>query len=319
MITIFFCIWVPSSSLVARRAGEDVVFVCNDWHTGLLACYLKSNYQSNGIYRAAKVLHLLLKLYILSAFICMHILLFILKQAYQFCGSFWPEFYIATSFHGQVAFCIHNISYQGRFSFDDFAQLNLPDRFKSSFDFIDGYDKPVEGRKINWMKAGILQADKVLTVSPYYAEELISGEARGCELDNIMRLTGITGIVNGMDVSEWDPTKDKFLAVNYDITTVSNHTKISSSSSGDRWFWVGSHERGKVTGVGGEGAEQGGAAGRGGAAGGPEGAPGGVHRQAGGAEGPRRDDRRHPGDPEGGGRPDRSPGTSSSPQPDRHC
>nr|AGG08860.1 waxy protein [Aegilops comosa] len=152
--------------------GEDVVFVCNDWHTGLLACYLKSNYQSNGIYRAAK-----------------------------------------------VAFCIHNISYQGRFSFDDFAQLNLPDRFKSSFDFIDGYDKPVEGRKINWMKAGILQADKVLTVSPYYAEELISGEARGCELDNIMRLTGITGIVNGMDVSEWDPTKDKFLAANYDITT----------------------------------------------------------------------------------------------------
>lgn len=122
-----------------------------------------------------------------------------------------------------MAFCIHNISYQGRFSFDDFGQLNLPDRFKSSFDFIDGYDKPVEGRKINWMKSGILEADKVLTVSPYYAEELISGEARGCELDNIMRLTGITGIVNGMDVSEWDPTKDKFLAANYDITTVSTH------------------------------------------------------------------------------------------------
>ncbi|CAM0912587.1 unnamed protein product [Alopecurus aequalis] len=152
--------------------GEEVLFVCNDWHTGPLACYLKSNYQSNGIYKTAK-----------------------------------------------VAFCIHNISYQGRFSFDDFALLNLPDRFKSSFDFIDGYDKPVEGRKINWMKSGILEADRVLTVSPYYAEELISGEARGCELDNIMRLTGITGIVNGMDVSEWDPSKDKYLAVNYDATT----------------------------------------------------------------------------------------------------
>jgi granule-bound starch synthase len=76
----------------------------------------------------------------------------------------------------------------------------------------------VEGRKINWMKAGILEADRVLTVSPYYAEELISGIARGCELDNIMRLTGI---VNGMDVSEWDPSKDKYIAVKYDVSTVS--------------------------------------------------------------------------------------------------
>ncbi|RWW60564.1 hypothetical protein BHE74_00032431 [Ensete ventricosum] len=39
----------------------------------------------------------------------------------------------------QVAFCIHNIAYQGRFAFSDFARLNLPDKFKSSFDFIDGY------------------------------------------------------------------------------------------------------------------------------------------------------------------------------------
>nr|BAL68137.1 chloroplastic granule-bound starch synthase 1 [Coix lacryma-jobi var. ma-yuen]BAL68138.1 chloroplastic granule-bound starch synthase 1 [Coix lacryma-jobi var. ma-yuen]BAL68139.1 chloroplastic granule-bound starch synthase 1 [Coix lacryma-jobi var. ma-yuen] len=154
--------------------GENVVFVCNDWHTGPLSCYLKNNYQSNGIYRDAKA---------------------------------------------STAFCIHNISYQGRFAFTDYPELNLPERFRSSFDFIDGYEKPVEGRKINWMKAGILEADRVLTVSPYYAEELISGIARGCELDNIMRLTGITGIVNGMDVSEWDPSKDKYITVKYDVST----------------------------------------------------------------------------------------------------
>lgn len=35
------------------------MFVCNDWHTGPLSCYLKSNYQSNGIYRDAKVSFLL--------------------------------------------------------------------------------------------------------------------------------------------------------------------------------------------------------------------------------------------------------------------
>lgn len=86
----------------------------------------------------------------------------------------------------------------------------------------------MEGRKINWMKAGILEADRVLTVSPYYAQELISGEARGCELDNIMRLTGITGIVNGMDVSEWDPSKDKYIAVKYEAETVRHLSRCHS-------------------------------------------------------------------------------------------
>jgi len=35
--------------------GEDVVFVANDWHTALLPCYLKSMYQSRGVYMNAKV------------------------------------------------------------------------------------------------------------------------------------------------------------------------------------------------------------------------------------------------------------------------
>ncbi|KDP25222.1 hypothetical protein JCGZ_20378 [Jatropha curcas] len=120
----------------------------------------------------------------------------------------------------KVAFCIHNIAYQGRFAFSDFSLLNLPDQYKGSFDFIDGYNKPVKGRKINWMKAGILESDRVLTVSPYYAQELVSGEDRGVELDNIIRKTGITGIVNGMDVQEWNPATDKYIDINYDATTV---------------------------------------------------------------------------------------------------
>ncbi|KAE8662002.1 Granule-bound starch synthase 1 [Hibiscus syriacus] len=153
--------------------GEDVIFIANDWHTGLLPCYLKSMYQSRGIYMNAK-----------------------------------------------VAFCVHNISYQGRFQFSDFELLNLPDQFKSSFDFFDGYTKPVKGRKINWMKAGTLESDKVLTVSPYYAQELISGEDKGVELDTIIRKTGITGIVNGMDVQEWNPATDNYISVKYDATTV---------------------------------------------------------------------------------------------------
>nr|CAD1830100.1 unnamed protein product [Ananas comosus var. bracteatus] len=128
--------------------GEDVVFVCNDWHTALLPCYLKTMYQPHGIYKNAKVV------------------------------------------------------------------------FKSSFDFTDGYDKPVKGRKINWMKAGILESNRVLTVSPYYAQELLSGIERGVELESYLRMTSITGIVNGMDTNEWNPVTDKYIAVNYDAATV---------------------------------------------------------------------------------------------------
>uniref|UniRef100_A0A9I9CMB6 Starch synthase, chloroplastic/amyloplastic n=1 Tax=Cucumis melo TaxID=3656 RepID=A0A9I9CMB6_CUCME len=120
----------------------------------------------------------------------------------------------------KVAFCIHNIAYQGRFAFSDFALLNLPDQFKSSFDFTDGYVKPVKGRKINWMKAGILESDRVLTVSPYYAQELVSGVERGVELDSILRLTTVTGILNGMDVQEWNPTTDKYIPIKFNAETV---------------------------------------------------------------------------------------------------
>ncbi|MED6181934.1 hypothetical protein PIB30_024122 [Stylosanthes scabra] len=159
---------LKSNEYFSGPYGEDVIFIANDWHTALLACYLKSMYQSRGIFKNAKV----------------------------------------------------------RFAFEDFSLLNLPDQFKSSFDFIDGHVKPVIGRKINWMKAAIIESSMVLTVSPYYAKELVSGPDKGVELDNILRRTGVLGIVNGMDVQEWNPSTDKYIAVRYDESTVSEAKSI---------------------------------------------------------------------------------------------
>lgn len=134
-----------------------------------------------------------------------------LKSEYKAAGHY---------LNAKVAFCVHNIAYQGRFAFADFDRLGLPDSFRGSFDFIDGYTKPVKGRKINWMKAGFLESDLNITVSPNYAAELVSGEDTGVELDSIVRTTTIKGIVNGMDVQEWDPSVDKHLDTHYDISTV---------------------------------------------------------------------------------------------------
>ncbi|KAL2653288.1 hypothetical protein R1flu_021416 [Riccia fluitans] len=122
--------------------------------------------------------------------------------------------------NAKVAFCVHNIAYQGRFAFADFPLLNLPDSFQSSFAFMDGYDKPVKGLKCNWMKAGFLESDILLTVSPNYAKELQEGPEKGVELDNVVVKKGIKGIVNGMDVQEWNPATDKFIDINYDATNV---------------------------------------------------------------------------------------------------
>lgn len=82
------------------------------------------------------------------------------------------------------------------------------------------YEKPIKGRKINWMKAAILEAWRVLTVSPYYAQELISGVDRGVELHSYLRMKTVSGIINGMDVQEWNPATDKYIDIKYDITTV---------------------------------------------------------------------------------------------------
>ncbi|CAN6466291.1 unnamed protein product [Victoria cruziana] len=118
--------------------------------------------------------------------------------------------------NAKVAFCVQNIYQQGRFPASDFELLNLPDSCRSSFEFADRYSR----RRINWMQAGIQEADIVLTVSPYYAQELISGAAKRVELDEIIRRKGITGIMKGIDVTEWNPKADKYIDINYDSTSV---------------------------------------------------------------------------------------------------
>jgi granule-bound starch synthase len=90
----------------------------------------------------------------------------------------------------------------------------------------------VKGKKINWMKAGIQECDLLLTVSPYYAEELRSGVDRGVELDKEIKskVPAIKGIINGMDVNEWNPVTDKFIAINYDATTVNEAKSLNKEA-----------------------------------------------------------------------------------------
>ena len=69
---------------------------------------------------------------------------------------------------------------------------------------------------LNWMKAGILYADRVTTVSPSYSYEIRTAEY-GCGLDQILRMESgkLTGIVNGIDTDLYNPETDPLLTYHF--------------------------------------------------------------------------------------------------------
>jgi starch synthase len=107
-------------------------------------------------------------------------------------------------------YTIHNLNYQGVASPDAFGLTGLHSRYWAP----DGLE---HFNTLNPMKGGILYADQVTTVSPTYANEIRTA-AMGAGLDGVLRLISfkLTGILNGIDVEEWDPAKDPLLKANYD-------------------------------------------------------------------------------------------------------
>ncbi len=106
-------------------------------------------------------------------------------------------------------FTIHNLAFQGRFSVRLFWDCGLP--YEAwSMDGVEYYDS------FNLLKGGISYADKVTTVSPTYAEEILTPEF-GCGLENVLqkRSKDLVGILNGCDYEVWDPSNDRFLEASY--------------------------------------------------------------------------------------------------------
>lgn len=106
---------------------------------------------------------------------------------------------------------IHNLAYQGRFWHLDMPLTGLDWKY---FNF---QQMEFHG-DLNLMKTGITFADTVTTVSPTYAHEITLPEF-GCGLESTLRSRGdhLLGIVNGVDYSQWDPSTDRLLPVNYSV------------------------------------------------------------------------------------------------------
>jgi len=108
-----------------------------------------------------------------------------------------------------VLFTIHNMGYQGLFPAEAMATIGLgPALFTPSG--IEFYGQ------VNLLKAGLVFSDVLNTVSCRYSHE-IQTEEFGCGLEGLLRARSrdVFGILNGIDVEEWNPATDPHLAAHY--------------------------------------------------------------------------------------------------------
>ncbi len=108
-----------------------------------------------------------------------------------------------------TVFTIHNLAYQGIFKKEKFWLTGLPQEMYNP-EGIEFWER------INLMKAGIVYADVINTVSKKYSEEIQTPEY-GYGLEGILRKRkeDLYGILNGVDYQEWDPSHDPYLIAHY--------------------------------------------------------------------------------------------------------
>ncbi len=119
-----------------------------------------------------------------------------------------------------TVFCIHNLRHQGTFDAAfisevdaDFGRNPIPPFFSDM-------------KNLNGMRRGILYADEIVTVSPTYAEEILSPEY-GERLDGILqeRRGNLAGILNGIDTERFDPSTDALIDEPYSMRHMGARSK----------------------------------------------------------------------------------------------
>jgi starch synthase len=114
--------------------------------------------------------------------------------------------------HARSVLTVHNLSFQGRFPLERFAELDLPA-------WMSGPAGVEFHGELRFLKGGLMFADRITTVSPTYSREILTS-AGGHELDEVLRHRAdrLSGIVNGIDDAVWNPATDPGIAERYDAT-----------------------------------------------------------------------------------------------------
>ncbi|KGQ70526.1 glycogen synthase [Chelonobacter oris] len=121
-------------------------------------------------------------------------------------------------------FTIHNLAYQGQFHYNHMFEIGLP----LEMFHVDGLE--LNGQ-ISYLKAGLYYADHVTAVSPTYAREITTAEyAYGLEglLITLQRQNKLSGVLNGVDYTIWNPENDTHLPANYKLKSMTGKGKCKA-------------------------------------------------------------------------------------------
>jgi starch synthase len=111
---------------------------------------------------------------------------------------------------------VHNLAYQGQFPQAMLHDIGLPPE-SFAIDGVEYYGA------IGFLKAGLQFADRITTVSPSYALEIQQDEG-GMGLGGLLRARSdaLSGIINGIDTSVWNPGTDPCIASTFSVSTLTN-------------------------------------------------------------------------------------------------
>ena len=131
-------------------------------------------------------------------------------HVHDWAAALVPVFVNAHGLPFKTVLTIHHVADQGSFWGLDFELTNLPERFFTL--------RGVEffGR-LNFLKGGILYADKITTVSEHYRREILASPS-GCGLEGVLRENAyrLSAILDGADYKIWNPASDSLLPARYD-------------------------------------------------------------------------------------------------------
>jgi starch synthase len=123
---------------------------------------------------------------------------------------------------------VHNLAFQGRFPAALLSALGLPPG-AFSIDGVEFYGD------IGFLKAGLLFADRITTVSPTYATEIRTPEG-GMGFDGLLRsrASALHGILNGIDDTVWNPAADPLIVADFSVSRLEG--RAADKASLQAWF-----------------------------------------------------------------------------------
>ncbi len=128
----------------------------------------------------------------------------------------------------KLALTIHNLGYQGRFAMYQGLEIGLDPALLTAPGPMEFYGD------LNLLKGGIVYADAINTVSKAYAREIQTPEF-GFGLDGLLRsrASALSGILNGVDYSEWNPELDRYIPRNYGVDSIEGKRECKRSLLGE--------------------------------------------------------------------------------------